>query len=292
MIVQMAWGGVLPVYLFLGGLGGSALMLAALLDFLGAKRYRRTVRWSAWSAFAFLAAGALLLLAEVGVPLRAVVLWESFVNFRSWLTIGAWVLAAALAFSLVFCVMAQTACAIGVARRVVAALCFILGFATCAYTGALLMASTAVPAWRTWLLPALFVASSLSSGVAYASTAFRLREKRKRAKRMERWSAATVVVSSVEGAILCLYVLWLLTVSDHTMPSAELLLADAFAVPFWVLVVGCGLVVPWLLAIVGLVRRAESKPIAVASTACALAGGVALRFLVLSVGMYVPVTLL
>ena len=37
MEVQTAWQGLLPLYLFLGGLGGSTLALAAWLDVLAPK---------------------------------------------------------------------------------------------------------------------------------------------------------------------------------------------------------------------------------------------------------------
>lgn len=80
MEVQTAWHGLLPLYLFLGGLGGGTLVLTAWLDLLAPKRYRRTVRPCAWSALLFLIFGAIILLVDVGTPFRALLLWDSFSN--------------------------------------------------------------------------------------------------------------------------------------------------------------------------------------------------------------------
>ena len=290
MIVQTAWGGVLPVYLFLGGLGGSALFIAALLDFVNVKRYRRTVRISAWSSVAFLAAGALLLLVDVRVPLRAIVLWESFVNFGSWLTIGAWTLLAAIVIAVAFAVatcISQEGYAL---RRVLGALCLPIGVAVAAYTGVLLMKCVAVPAWGTPILPILFTASAFSSGVAYTMALFRLFSTPGLARRVAGWNAATAVMSLVEVLALVSYVAWLALASAETMPSAQLLLGE-YAAILWGLVVACGIVVPFANAVFGLALRSDPKLVVALSSLCALAGGLALRFLVLSIGMYVPVGL-
>ena len=152
--VQTAWQGLLPLYLFLGGLGGSTLALAAWLDVLAPKRYRRTVRPCAWFALLFLILGVIILLADTGTPFRALLLWNSFSNPTSWLTIGAWTLAAALCGNLALSLVASC-CAPrrSILRSILGVACIIVGAATCIYTGVLLMTSSAIVSWNTVLVP-------------------------------------------------------------------------------------------------------------------------------------------
>ncbi|MBQ3106970.1 MAG: polysulfide reductase NrfD [Eggerthellaceae bacterium] len=291
MIAQTAWGGVLPIYLFLGGLGGSTLFIAALLDFVNVKRYRRTVRISAWSSVAFLVAGAVLLVVDVRVPLRALLLWQSFTNFQSWLTIGAWTLLVAIVCAGVFAAAACVSQEGFALRRVVAALCLPLGFATAAYTGVLLMEATAVPAWGTVLLPILFTASAFGSGIAYTMVVFRLFSTPKLACRTAGWNAAALVAALLEAMSLGSYAVWLAVFSERTLPSVQLLLGEHVAL-FWGLAVLCGIVVPFAHAVFGLALRSDPKLVAVLSALCAFAGGLALRYLILSIGMYAPLVLI
>lgn len=50
-----------------------------------------------WVSFAALAVGLFCLVIEVEKPLQAMMMWRSFVNFSSWMTIGAWLLFASIA---------------------------------------------------------------------------------------------------------------------------------------------------------------------------------------------------
>lgn len=216
MEVQTAWQGLLPLYLFLGGLGGSTLALAAWLDVLAPKRYRRTVRPCAWSALLFLILGVIILLADTGTPFRALLLWNSFSNPTSWLTIGAWTLAAALCGNLALSLVASC-CAPrrSILRSILGVACIIVGAATCIYTGVLLMTSSAIVSWNTVLVPALFVLSSLNSGTAFVSCIYRLKEKAKRARRMTAWNGLTVFLTTAESVVTGLYLSWLATWSGQ-----------------------------------------------------------------------------
>ena len=294
MEVQTAWQGLLPLYLFLGGLGGSTLALAAWLDVLAPKRYRRTVRPCAWSALLFLILGVIILLADTGTPFRALLLWNSFSNPTSWLTIGAWTLAAALCGNLALSLVASC-CA---PRRSI--LRSILGVAVKKKSGGpnnntpgvLLMTSSAIVSWNTVLVPALFVLSSLNSGTAFVSCIYRLKEKAKRARRMTAWNGLTVFLTTAESVVTGLYLSWLATSSPATLPAAQLLIDGVLSLPFWLFVVGAGLVIPWAIALIGLLRHKDPKWLVILSAICTLIGACALRFLILAIGLRFPVGLI
>ena len=273
MEVQTAWQGLLPLYLFLGGLGGSTLALAAWLDVLAPKRYRRTVRPCAWSALLFLILGVIILLADTGTPFRALLLWNSFSNPTSWLTIGAWTLAAALCGNLALSLVASC-CAPrrSILRSILGVACIIVGAATCIYTGVLLMTSSAIVSWNTVLVPALFVLSSLNSGTAFVSCIYRLKEKAKRARRMTAWNGFTVFLTTAESVVTGLYLSWLATSSPATLPAAQLLIDGVLSLPFWLFVVGAGLVIPWAIALIGLLRHKDPKWLVILSAICTLIG--------------------
>ena len=293
MEVQTAWQGLLPLYLFLGGLGGSTLALAAWLDVLAPKRYRRTVRPCAWSALLFLILGVIILLADTGTPFRALLLWNSFSNPTSWLTIGAWTLAAALCGNLALSLVASC-CAPrrSILRSILRVACIIVGAATCIYTGVLLMASSAIVSWSTALVPALFALSSFNSGTAFVSCIYRLREKAKRARRMTVWNGFAVLLTTAESVVVGLYLGWLAASSPTTLPAAQLLIDGTLSLPLWLFVVGSGLVIPLAIALIGLLRHKDPKWLVVFSGICALTGACALRFLVLAIGLRFPVGLI
>lgn len=296
MQLQTAWQGLLPVYLFLGGLGGAVLLVAGALDAAGPKRCRRTVVPACLLALGCLVTGSLILLLDTGLPLRGIVLWRSFSNLGSWLSVGAWALVAAMTacVALGLTSFRRWGCA-GAAgrwlRRALDAACALAGFSVCAYTGVLLMEATAVVSWGTALLPALFTASSLGTGTAAVGVLWRWRQKPKRARRMGSWSTAELGCIVAEAVLLALYVAWL-AAGETTAPAAEMLLVGHRAPLFWLGVVACGLGVPFALSVAALMRRRHPKALVLASALCALAGNLALRFLVLVIGLRLPVVLL
>lgn len=291
MEAQTAWGGLVPLYLFLGGLGGGALLLSAVLDAVAPKRYRRTVRPGAWVALVSLVAGVLFLLWDVGVPLRSLLLWQSFGNPSSWMAIGAWTLFAAIGLSALLCLTAHLKRGRAWWRTVLDVLCGLAGAASFTYTGILLVSASAIVTWGTWWIPALFVLSSLSSATAALELIYRFREKKKRAQAMGRWHILTVALSTLEAAALAGYCLWLAS-SPTTMPALQLLLEGALAPVFWALVAGAGIVAPWFCSLVALAVKREPAGLVVTSSLCALAGACALRFAVLGVGMRIVVALI
>lgn len=329
MELQSVWGWQPALYLFLGGMGAGAFVMAAILHLKDRERNARIVCVSMWAAAISLVVGLLLLLMELVAPLRGLMMWQSFSHFTSWMTYGAWGAFGAIAVFGVSALLATpklgevlaTKCAWyakhgqGV-RKGLAVAGVALGTFVAFYTGMLLMTAEHVPFWNTPLLPALFAVSAFDTGVALVEIVAVALVKRETiewdAKRfMEK---CVVVLVATEAAVLAAFLGGMLLADAGTpvgaaaAASAGMFVSGQLAVWFWVLVVLAGLALPFAMALKGLLAKegpagASSADCAashaVAKSAvdvptllgalCALVGGCALRFLVLAAGMHADV---
>ena len=179
MELQSVWGWQPALYLFLGGMGAGAFIMAAILYLKDKEHHGKIVCVSMWAAAISLVVGLLLLLMELVTPIRGLLMWQSFSHFTSWMTYGAWGafgaivafgLSALLATPQVNAWLAEKLSWFGPRERsirtVLAVIGMVLGAFVAFYTGMLLMASGSVPFWDTLLLPALFTVSAFDTGVA------------------------------------------------------------------------------------------------------------------------------
>lgn len=106
-------------------------------------------------------------------------MWQSFSNFSSWMTIGAWLAFLAIAVFGICAILTLPPIAKrltksngpSIASRnvlvdVFSVVGILLSLGVAAYTGILLSAAPGIPFWDSWLLPCLFTASALDTGVA------------------------------------------------------------------------------------------------------------------------------
>ena len=310
--LQSVWGWQPALYLFLGGMGAGAFVVAALLYFLDRQSNRKTICIASWAATACLVAGLLLLLSELTNPLRGMLLWQSFSNGTSWMTFGAWVVFAAV---IVFGLMAVLSTEQWVKpvskkwkgypkarnrmRSVLAVVGIALGLCVAMYTGILLMSVPGVPLWNTLLLPCLFTVSALDTGAALVEIVAVAPKRAVLSNKTHRLLEASVVVLVVlEVAVLAAFLATmqgsdLTTATGATAAASVWLLAQGMLAPFfWLLVGACGLGIPLAMAIAGMVlrkRRKSGRTVMLVGAAGALVGGCALRFLVLMAGLHADV---
>ncbi len=310
--LQSVWGWQPALYLFLGGMGAGAFVVAALLYFLDRQSNRKTICIASWAATACLVAGLLLLLSELTNPLRGMLLWQSFSNGTSWMTFGAWVVFAAV---IVFGLMAVLSTEQWVKpvskkwkgypkarnrmRSVLAVVGIALGLCVAVYTGILLMSVPGVPLWNTLLLPCLFTVSALDTGAALVEIVAVAPKRAVLSNKTHRLLEASVVVLVVlEVAVLAAFLATmqgsdLTTATGATAAASVRLLAQGMLAPFfWLLVGACGLGIPLAMAIAGMVlrkRRKSGRTVMLVGAAGALVGGCALRFLVLMAGLHADV---
>jgi formate-dependent nitrite reductase membrane component NrfD len=301
VVLQTRWGWLVAIYLFLGGLGAGAFITASIVSLASRERFKSTVRFGAWASAISIAIGVLVLLIDVGKPFRAMVLFKSFVHMSSWMAIGAWLLFGAILFDGLFAlfwtdrvlewfgkVWKPLKEKRAIFQIVLAVIGLPLNLSVAIYTGVLLGVLPFRPLWHTWLLPALFTASALDTGVGLVTGYATLRERAEGVKRLRiGLEAAVITVIALEGAALWFYVTDRLNGGVDAARSAQLLTSGQLAVFFWALVVGLGLAVPLVMCIAqlsGAFRKAPAAIPALAPISC-LVGGWTLRFLVLSAGL-------
>ena len=310
--LQSVWGWQPALYLFLGGMGAGAFVVAALLYFLDRQSNRKTICIASWAATACLVAGLLLLLSELTNPLRGMLLWQSFSNGTSWMTFGAWVVFAAV---IVFGLMAVLSTEQWVKpvskkwkgypkarnrmRSVLAVVGIALGLCVAVYTGILLMSVPGVPLWNTLLLPCLFTVSALDTGAALVEIVAVAPKRAVLSNKTHRLLEASVMVLVVlEVVVLAAFLATmqgsdLTTATGATAAASARLLAQGMLAPFfWLLVGACGLALPLAMAIAGMVlhkRRKSGRTAMLVGAAGALVGGCALRFLVFMAGLHADV---
>lgn len=318
-MLQLTWSWQPALYLFLGGMGAGAFIMAAVLYLIDSTKHRLIVCVSMWAALASLAVGLLLLLSELITPARGLLMWQSFGHFTSWMTYGAWGAFAAMAVFAVSALLATRPVGVWLAkkwkwfekkgtalRRVLAVIGIALGAFVAVYTGMLLMSAGSVPLWDTALLPLLFTVSAFDTGVALVElVAVALSKKDPLAPKarvlMERIVVGLVLV---EAVVLAMFLASMLggdaqsAVGATGMASATLLVSGGLATCFWGMVVACGLALPLIMAVVGLLlhrrrRPTGSKkgfaPLMAVGAVGALIGGCELRFLILAAGIHADV---
>jgi formate-dependent nitrite reductase membrane component NrfD len=263
------WGMLIVFYFFLGGIAGGAYFTAAIADNFGGAGDRRVVRVGYLVALLLTLACGVLLIADLGVPMRFLNMLRVF-KFWDPMSIGAWVvgLFGLFAFASTVLSFSGSPQADGL-RRKLSLLGTVFGFFLASYTGVLL-STTAMPLWgEARLMGALFLASGASTGMAAISLLLFLTGASagsgwNKIKRADRYSMV------IELVILGLFV-WLLG------SAAAPLLSGTLAPLFWGGLVIAGLLVPLLLDLVG----PRAKPVAVLTAILVLAGGFVLRYVVL-----------
>lgn len=303
--LQTEWSWLIAIYLFLGGLGAGTFCTVAVITLFTGERFKSTVRFGAWASVICISVGVSALLVHVGQPLRALVLFNSFVNFDSWMTRGAWFLFFAILFDGLFALF-WTELALTrmermfkplvtnkvLWRAVLAVIGIVINIGVAVYTGILLNVLPFRPFWHTDLLPVLFTISAMDTGLGLITAYATLRERAKGVERLRTILELFIIVLILsEAGVLAYYLQTMLGGSIDAMRSAELLINGVLSPVFWIFVVGLGLTVPLLVCLIqlsGLGKRAPLVGPFTAITSC-LIGGFTLRAIMLLAAL--PATL-
>jgi formate-dependent nitrite reductase membrane component NrfD len=288
------WGWEIPLYLFLGGMAAGVMVLTSRL-LARPEAPSRTLRRLAFAAPVLVSVGMVALFLDLGHKLHV---WRFYLAFRwtspmSW---GAWILLLVYPVSLLVALaaldeedaegLARRAGPLGGAVRWARAVALpraaALGRANVAvgvglglYTGVLLSTLGARALWGSALLGPLFLVSGVSTGAAFLML-FRVAEAERH--RLARWDLWAI---GVELALLALFLVGLATGDEASRGAARLLLGGRFTGVFWALVVIAGLGLPAALELAESRLRLRSG---LAAPALVLAGGLALRWIVVAAG--------
>ena len=295
------WGWEVPIYLFLGGLAAGIMVFSALLILRRGDEDRSA--WSRWAVLLaplLLSIGMLALLMDLEYKLHV---WRFYMAFEvtspmSW---GSWLLLLIYPATLALGLGTLTAtevdrvanfglvCQLGLTGRVrqahawasdkvrgMAWLNLLLGLALGIYTGILLGALGARPAWNSALLGPLFLVSGVSTGAALMML---LPMKREEHAMIQRWDVGAILI---EACLLFLFITTLLTGGGQPgRDAAGLFLGGSYTALFWSLVVIVGLAVPLILEVIEIVMHRRPTVLA---PFMLLIGGLALRFIIVSAG--------
>jgi len=144
------------------------------------------------------------------------------------------------------------------------------------YTGILLSAFSARPFWNNGVLGILFLVSGMSTAAALVVLLARQRSEK------ELFTRVDLVLIVAEIGLVALALISLASGSAQHLEALESIMGGAYTIPFWVLFVGIGLLIPLLLET--LEMAGVSKSLAMLAPILVLVGGFALRQVVLDAG--------
>lgn len=318
--MQTVWEWLPAIYLFLGGLGAGAFLVAATLEFSG-KRYEfdfcPTTLVGATLPGPLVALGSVLLIFDLGAGLREP--WRifyMFTHFTSVMTWGIWILSLFIPLSFVygFLEVIDTypmvwewirkrlpflqRLPVRRIKRIVAAIGSVFAVGTALYTGILLSAvGPAIPFWSTPVLPflpipmmpLLFLVSAISTGIGLTvdlSDTLALSDMQKHIRRLPLIHLALI---GLEALLLGLLLITAFVEGGVAAQAAQYMAIGPRSLVFWILIVLPGFALPFAVYAytVGLGRH--SRLLDLGSGIGILVAGLILRYLVLVSG--IPVTL-
>jgi len=298
MGLQNVWGPLIAWYLFLAGVGAGAYVVGFGASLLG-ERYRPLVKPGIYLGAPLVAIGSLLLLLDLGAPIR---FWMGFLRPQSsMISVGIWIISIFIvlgAIHIAALLFPQVKLS-EKAQRWLGWITSLFALATAIYTGLLLGVVKAVPFWNTPMLPLLFLVSALSTGMGAVVLVVGLRrwvtpkavEAEKEQVTESVHALSRVDLPFIVTELLVLFFLVFLMAASRTIAaeSARYLVTGGYAVAFWLGVVVIGLLVPVTLEAWSLTRGkglslARLLDLGVVTGLCLLVGGVILRYAVLAAG--------
>lgn len=144
------------------------------------------------------------------------------------------------------------------------------------YTGILLSAFSARPFWNNGVLGMLFLVSGMSTAAALVVLIARQRSER------ELFTRIDLVLILAEIGLVALMLISLASGSGQHLEALESVMGGPYTIPFWVLFVGIGLLIPLLLETLEI--SGINKSLAMLAPVLVLIGGYALRQVVMDAG--------
>jgi formate-dependent nitrite reductase membrane component NrfD len=280
------WPVLIDVYFFLGGLAGGAFVIATIANLLDARRFREVSRVGYYLALAALIPCPLILIVDLGVPMRFLNMLRAF-NPLSPMSMGAWALLGfgVCAFAAALMTLLED---LGRARNlsgpkiVAGGIGGFFGFFLAAYPGVLLGASTR-PLWTDGhALGALFLAVGASTGAAAMVLILMLLG---RPAGEDVGTLRTMLVLALLIQLLSV-VIFVGSVQASGTPSSvrafASLTSGVFGVTFWLGAVLLGSIVPLVIGLVDLRRR--SPGLTAAASILVLVGGFLVKYVLVAAG--------
>lgn len=280
------WPVWIALYLYLAGVSGGAFAASIAASFLG-DRYRNVARWGAYVAPWPVLVGTGMLVIDLGSPGRFWMLLVK-VNPSSVMSMGTFVISLFSAVAFVYFwhqlyteKQVKFTLLGGGLLTAVRWTGIPLAVALGTYTGFLLNASRAITLWNNGVLPLIFLASALSTGVAAVMVAVALTNKWDTVRNeVVNLALADAVLIGLELFALAAYV-WSLLVGNMAQRAALAFLNTNYGLLFWGGVWVVGLFLPLAIK---LFTKGESNGKAVLNGTLVLCGGLMLRIIIVMAG--------
>ncbi len=280
---QKAFGWTIALAIFLGGSGGGIFLVSYILYKL--YKYQTPVVQAGLTLGPLVAmACALCFLLDLGNKARMPRLFAGISRLSSsWLSRGAWTLTVFILLGAAYSLLWNNSSLI---RDIVGFIAALAALVTIVYTGFLIGVAKSIPFWNTPLLPILFVASGLGSGIAALLLMGGVVAQGQEAVAATRILAQTGIALIVAELIM----LWAyLGISVHRdQASAESV--RLIKIPM-VLIIAIGLLTPIAVLIytLGLSDLRQAVFLESAAALLELAGALFLRFSILNAGVYLRI---
>lgn len=286
---ESAWGWLIVTYLFLAGAGAGAFIAAVACDLLAPDWSKALARAGSLASGPLVAVGTVCLVVdlEAGLwqPWRQIYMLS---NFSSMITWGVLILSVFIPVAFLYAAALNELTFLGrIARPYVRHLEVVgsfLAVATAGYTGVLIAVVNGVPFWNTPVMPVLFMASAVSTGLAVAMIGAAVIDAAT-IKTLSNFALGHVIFLTIEAGVLMLLLFMSLTRSVEAAASAQMLISGVLSPYFWALVVTIGIVAPLILSVIEYLQYGEMpKVLVVGADLCVLVGGMSLRALIVFSG--------
>jgi len=286
---ESAWGWLIITYLFLAGAGSGAFIAAVACDLLAPDWSKALARAGSLVSGPLVVIGTLCLVLDLEAgfwqPWRQIYMVN---NLRSMISWGFIILSIFIPIALVYAAALNEITFVGKLAQKYITIIEIIGsifaVATATYTGVLIAVVNGVPFWNTPLMPVLFLASAISTGLAAAMILAAIIDVNT-IKTLSNFALGHVIFLSVEALVLMLLVFMSLTRSTEAAASAGMLISGMLSPYFWGLVVILGLVVPFILSVFEFLEYGQMpKSLVVGADILVLIGGMSIRALIVFSG--------
>jgi formate-dependent nitrite reductase membrane component NrfD len=157
---------------------------------------------------------------------------------------------------------------------------FVFAILMMTYTGVVLAASSQALWSTSFLLPALFVASAVATGVAALTIVMRLTKKRESEPSISQFRLLLTILLIVQLIVLVGFLVWLAVAGEMGA-----LLSGSIAIAFWAGAIALGLIVPLVVEILALRKKSEvTAAVLLISPVLVVLGGFVLRAVVVIAG--------
>jgi formate-dependent nitrite reductase membrane component NrfD len=312
------WNYIVAVDLFAAGLSAGAFIIAATAYFIGGKKYEPITQIGAYIAPFPVILGILALIYDLERPH---LFWTLFLHFEpnSVMSWGSWLLLffSLISFAYLYLWLPEKYDYLNLRGRIrrspfltklagedmtvikglVGGMGIPIAIGVAIYTGVLLGALTARPFWNNPMLPMIFLLSAMLTGTAsicfvgcFLKGKVVSHEEINTQKFLIHSFDFTLIVFSMIG--ISLFILGLYVSPRSSAEAVKIIMGGFFTYPFWILVVGIGLVVPFLLEVYELMphyitrdEMREHRPlISGLISMCILVGAFTMRYIVIYSG--------